>query len=354
MRPSAAEASTFRSLLLAWYAEHKRDLPWRDTEEPYFIWVSEIMLQQTRVNAVIGHYERFTSLFPTLVSLALAREEDVLAAWSGLGYYRRARMLYYAAQFILREHGGMLPHTAEALRRLPGIGIYTAAAVASIAFGEPVAVVDGNVQRVVTRLFAISGATGMLLDEIIRRHADALLDQLQPGNFNQAIMELGAMVCTPRSPQCLVCPVRQLCATKGEHVTAPRAKMRSVNQSIALLLRHTPRTQSVGLVQRAADLSLMPNMWELPPLAEDYSSDSQPELVVRHSITNTNYYVSVYEIRADGIGKHLKDQAQRIKWVQAHKLDGLPLTGLARKVLMRLEIMTAAGRQSLAEASGRP
>src|ERR1700736_6515010 len=152
--PSAAETAKFRSLLLEWFSAHKRDLPWRATREPYLVWVSEIMLQQTRVNAVLGHYERFTSRFPTLVSLALAKEEDVLAAWSGLGYYRRARMLYHAAQFILREHGGMLPHTPDALRRLPGIGIYTAAAVASIAFGERLAVVDGNVQRVIQRLFA--------------------------------------------------------------------------------------------------------------------------------------------------------------------------------------------------------
>jgi A/G-specific adenine glycosylase len=352
--PSAAETAKFRSLLLEWFSAHKRDLPWRATREPYLVWVSEIMLQQTRVNAVLGHYERFTSRFPTLVSLALAKEEDVLAAWSGLGYYRRARMLYHAAQFILREHGGMLPHTPDALRRLPGIGVYTAAAVASIAFGEPIAVVDGNVQRVIQRLFATKGTAGMALDDVVRRRATALLDPQQPGDFNQAMMELGATVCTPKSPQCSVCPVRRLCATQGEHVTIPRAKMRSVNQALAVVRRRTPRTQSVGLVQRAADLSLMPGMWELPLLPEDFSNAKQPELIVRHSITNTNYYVSVYEIKADEISQHLKKEAQRIKFVQAHRLEDLPLTGLARKVLMRLEIMPSAGRRSLAEGNKRP
>lgn len=351
--PSAAEAKKFRALLLEWFAANQRDLPWRRTRQPYLIWVSEIMLQQTRVNAVLGHYERFIDSFPTLVSLALAKEEDVLAAWSGLGYYRRARLLYYAAQFILREHGSLLPRTSEELRRLPGIGVYTAAAIASIAFDEPIAVIDGNVQRVLLRLFAISGLTGIALDERVRRHATSLLDKLQPGSFNQAMMELGATICTPRSPQCPVCPVRPLCATRGEHVTAPRAKMRSMNQALALVRRRTPRTQSVALVQRASDVSVMPGMWELPLLPDEFASEKEPELMVRHSITNTNYYVNVYEIEQKNLPAHLKQQAQRWRWVQAHKLSDMPLTGLARKVLMRLEIMPAAGRRSLAQASER-
>ena len=352
--PSPAEAEKFRTLLLEWFAANKRDLPWRRTHQPYRVWVSEIMLQQTRVNAVLGHYERFIDSFPTLVSLALAKEDDVLAAWSGLGYYRRARMLYYAAQFILREHGGLLPRTAEELRRLPGIGVYTAAAIASIAFDEPVAVIDGNVLRVLTRLFAITGITGVALDELIRDHAAALLDASQPGNFNQAMMELGATVCTPKSPECSACPVRPLCATRGEHVTAPRAKMRSMNQAIALMRRITPRSQSVGLVQRGANESLMPGMWELPLLPEEMVADRQPVLMVRHSITTTNYYVSVYEVTQSDMNEHIRQQSTRIKWVQAHKLEDLPLTGLARKILTRLEIMKAAARRSLAEARERP
>jgi A/G-specific adenine glycosylase len=312
------------------------------------------MLQQTRVNAVLSHYERFTRRFPTLVSLALAKEEDVLAAWSGLGYYRRARMLYHAAQFILREHRGLLPRSTDQLRRLPGVGVYTAAAVASIAFGEPVAVVDGNVQRVIQRLFAITGVSGIAFDEFVRKHASGLLDPAKPGDFNQAMMELGAMVCTPKAPQCSECPVRAHCATIGEHVTTPRAKMRSVNQTLGVMRRRTPRSQSVALMQRAADLSLMPGMWELPLLPDEFSSKRQPELIVRHAITNTNYYVTVYEIAPEEISKHLKQQTRRIKWVQAHKLADLPLTGLARKILMRMEIMPSEGRQSLAEASRRP
>lgn len=351
--PSPTEAKKFRAALMEWFAANMRDLPWRRTRQPYRVWVSEIMLQQTRVNAVLGHYERFIDSFPTLVSLALAKEDDVLAAWSGLGYYRRARLLYYAAQFILREHGGLLPRTAEELRRLPGIGAYTAAAIASIAFDEPVAVVDGNVLRVLIRLFAISGIAGVTLDGLVRKHAATLLDASQPGDFNQAMMELGATVCTPKSPRCLACPVRTLCATRGEHATAPGTKMRSVNQPLALIRRMTPRTQAVGLVQRAQDESLMPGMWELPLLPEEFIGDQQPALMVRHSITNTNYYVSVYEITPSNMNEHIRQHSARVRWVQAHKLEDLPLTGLARKVLTRLEIMKAAGRRTLAEAGER-
>jgi A/G-specific adenine glycosylase len=193
-----SQAPQFRRLLLAWYDVHARDLPWREDLDPYRVWLSEIMLQQTRVAAVIEHYHEFLRRFPTVQKLAAARTSSVLAAWSGLGYYRRARMIHAAAKLIVRELGGHFPKTASALQALPGVGRYTSAAIASIAFEEPVAVVDGNVERVLQRF---SGTR--LAPEKIWKAAEDLLDRQRPGDFNQAMMELGATVCTPRTPSCL-------------------------------------------------------------------------------------------------------------------------------------------------------
>ena len=175
------------------------------------------MLQQTRVAAVLEHYARFMERFPAVRALAAARENSVLAAWSGLGYYHRARRMHQAAKLIVKERGGVFPTTAEAWREIPGIGRYTAAAIASIAFDEPVAVVDGNVERVLERLLGREDGR-----EVAWQRAEALLDRERPGDFNQAMMELGATVCTPRAPQCLVCPVNSLCVTRG--VEAPKPK----------------------------------------------------------------------------------------------------------------------------------
>jgi len=200
----------FRDALLNWYALNQRDLPWRRSTDPYAIWVSEIMLQQTRVAVVVDRYKAFLERFPSILALALAPEQDVLALWSGLGYYRRARMLHKAAQFVADQLQGSLPATAEALRALPGIGPYTAAAIASIAYGESVAVVDGNVERVLCRLAEWnvgSRAGGAAHKRKIEDLAGQLLDPTHPGDFNQALMELGATVCLPRNPLCLECPV---------------------------------------------------------------------------------------------------------------------------------------------------
>src|SRR5579872_889128 len=186
-------------------------MPWRGARDPYRIWVSEIMLQQTRVAAVLEYYPRFLKKFPTVKKLADARESEVLAAWSGLGYYRRARMMRLAAQKIAGELQGKFPRTSAGLRDLPGIGRYTAAAIASIAFDEPVAVVDGNVERVLTRIHGRE-----LLQAEMWELAGSWLEPARPGDFNQAMMELGAIVCTPRAPSCLTCPVVELCATRGE------------------------------------------------------------------------------------------------------------------------------------------
>ncbi len=203
--------------LLSWYDRNRRDLPWRQDRDPYRVWLSEIMLQQTRVSAVLEHYRRFLKRFPTVQKLASARESSVLAAWSGLGYYRRARMMHAAAKAIVKQHGGKFPGAIAELRALPGIGRYTAAAIASIVFDAPAAVVDGNVERVLGRVFGTGPGRRVSLAN--RRSVYSAAQR--PGDFNQAMMELGAIVCLPRQPRCSVCPVFSLCATRGT-LEAPR------------------------------------------------------------------------------------------------------------------------------------
>ncbi|MGZ4844613.1 MAG: A/G-specific adenine glycosylase, partial [Candidatus Angelobacter sp.] len=204
----------FRRLLVAWYRQFQRTLPWRGATDPYHILVSEIMLQQTRVAVVEDRYRKFIAQFPTVERLSRAKEETVLAAWSGLGYYRRARALHEAAKEIVRR--GSFPSTAPKLMELPGVGRYTAAAVASIAFGEPVAVVDGNVKRVIERVANRKASiAGPIPEEHYWDVAGQLLDKRRPGDFNQAMMELGALVCLPAQPLCHACPVAGLCGARG-------------------------------------------------------------------------------------------------------------------------------------------
>jgi A/G-specific adenine glycosylase len=205
-----------RQKLLAWYDRNRRDLPWRGVGDPYAIWVSEVMLQQTQVKTVLGHYARFLRRFPDTGTLARASTTDVLHAWQGLGYYSRARRLHEAARAIERDHGGRLPKDRESLLRLPGMGAYSAGAVASIAFGERVPVVDGNVVRVLTRLFALGGDPGRApLKGRLWETAAKLVSPTRPGDFNQALMELGATVCTPRSPNCAKCPLSRECLARA-------------------------------------------------------------------------------------------------------------------------------------------
>lgn len=334
--------------LLDWYDANARELPWRESRDPYRVWVSEIMLQQTRVAAVIEHYREFLRRFPTVEKLAAARESSVLAAWSGLGYYRRARMMHAAAKVITRQLGGKFPETTEGWRELPGIGRYTAAAIASIAFGEPVAVVDGNVERVLER-----ACGNLLTGRELWQAAEDLLDSARPGDFNQAMMELGATVCTPRAPVCLMCPVIELCATRGELAgtrQAARQRKREIHYALdceagngngALIL----------LVRRPRDASLMPGMWELPELTDKTvisgkrisrpaGNDRQgPLFTVRHSITMTDYTVHVWRspVPAGIEGKRFA----------ASELPRIALTGLARKILHRAGLLQTIRKAAL-------
>jgi A/G-specific adenine glycosylase len=307
------------------------------------------MLQQTRVAAVLEHYERFLERFPTMLALALAPEAEVLAAWSGLGYYRRARMLHRAAQFVTSELNGILPDTSVGLRTLPGIGEYTCAAIASIAFGESIAVVDGNVERVLLRVTGRPEENTAAGRAFVLAQAAALVPRRRidkshnaAGDHNQAMMELGATLCLPRAPLCLHCPVYALCKTRGEHLTPPRAAQRSRPVAYLLSLRKSGTATEVLLEQRSRDASLMPGMYELPPLPQDALEGREPLLRLRHSITNTNYYVQIYAARGPqdrGLRRAIPAAKADLHWTRTSRLNSVPLTGLTRKVLQRLDVM---------------
>jgi A/G-specific adenine glycosylase len=310
----------FRRRLLRWFQKSQRTLPWRGETDPYRILVSEIMLQQTRVAVVEDRYRKFVAQFPSVERLARAREETVLAAWSGLGYYRRARALHQAAKEIAAR--GAFPAAADELRELPGIGRYTAAAVASIAFGQPVAVVDGNVKRVLDRVTHRQAPMQQMAEEDYWQTAGKLLDTRRPGDFNQAMMELGALVCIPAQPLCKACPVAALCSSRGptERVARPQRRKAVLQYALAR------RNGSVLLQQRDRESSLMPGMWELPEIGPA-KRDGTPLLTLRHSITTTDYSVHVFSTRAS---------METGRWVPAHAAERLPLTGLTRKILRKL------------------
>lgn len=320
------ERDEFRASLLDWFATHRRDLPWRRTTDPYAIWISEIMLQQTRVAAVIPYYERFLERFPTLDALADAEEPVLLAHWAGLGYYHRARNLRKAAQ-AMQARGGF-PLEFEEIRQLPGIGPYTAAAVASIAFGLPHAAVDGNVLRVLSRVHEDSTNIASLSG---RKHfaklANEKLDRAQPGAFNQAMMELGATVCLPGNPQCLLCPVARLC--RG------RASGRQAEFPVKLIERRSieehrtvfwiERQGSLLLWQREASSRFMPGFWELPEQAQMPGAKAGRKLgSFRHSITIHNYRFDVIEPQAAG-------ETGTCEWVPFEILAELPVSTIVRK-----------------------
>jgi A/G-specific adenine glycosylase len=343
-----------RRQLLAWYEVSRRDLPWRHSRDPYAIWVSEIMLQQTRVAVVIERYQTFLARFPTLEALALAPEQEVLALWSGLGYYRRARMLHKAAQFVIEHREGKLPVTADELRLLPGIGSYTGAAIASIAHNEPVAVVDGNVERVLCRLhgWETAGRTGAAaLRRNVELVAAELVDPKRPGDFNQAMMELGAVLCVPRNPQCLVCPLAPDCVTRGEHKTQPRPRMLSEEVGCALAVRNGSQpgvvNREVLLEQRPDSKTVMPGLWQLPVLRDAEVPGSELHMTVRHAIMQVNYYVRVRTVDEGNIDSLTVRDGRRC-WVSLVQAASMALTGLTRKVLSRSHLLPSSPLAAIA------
>jgi A/G-specific adenine glycosylase len=272
------ERKLFRAALLAWFQQFQRDLPWRRTKDPYRIWISEIMLQQTRVAAVVPYYERFLRSFPNVHALAEAPEEEVLRLWSGLGYYSRARNLQGAARQIMARHGGHFPRSKVEALELAGIGEYTAAAILSIAYGERLAVLDGNVARVLARLDAIRGDVREPKSwKLLQVYADELLAPEAPGDWNQAMMELGATLCTPQKPQCLLCPVQKFCKAANlgiaDEIPQKRKKRATVAVELAAavlldaqghsLLLPPPKGSSTSIADDHVP-SLVAKLWHFP------------------------------------------------------------------------------------------
>jgi A/G-specific adenine glycosylase len=322
------EIERFRTQLLAWFGRHRRDLPWRRTSDPYAIWVSEIMLQQTRVATAISYYERFLTRFPDFQSLADASESDLLAHWAGLGYYYRARNLQKAAR-LMRDAGGF-PAAIEDLRGLPGIGDYTAAAVASISFNLPHAVVDGNVFRVLSRV--LDDPTN-IASAPARKHfsatAETLLDRDRPGAFNQAMMELGAIICLPKNPQCLICPVSDLCQARkrGRENDLPVKGKRQESAQEQRLLFWIEREGKLLVWQRPSTSRLMPGFWELPERAQLPTANAGRKLgAFRHTITFHKYLFEVAESEIATL-----EPSGDCQWMPIRELDLRPISTILRK-----------------------
>jgi A/G-specific adenine glycosylase len=348
--------ATLRRLLARWYAANRRDLPWRRTRDPYQIWVSEVMLQQTQVRAVEPYYKHFISRYPDVSSLARADLQSVLKLWEGLGYYSRARNMHKAAGIVASRMAGRMPDTWEALRGLPGIGDYIAAAVLSIAFGRAHAVVDGNVKRVLSRLFLVEAPVNQSSSHrVFHALADQLLDTRNPGRLNQAVMELGALVCTPPAPRCQECPVDRFCQAlrKGRTHLYPRRNRRPPLSTRRFVAGVVMKSNRILLVRRPED-GLLGGLWEFPGGA--LPEDADPVRACgRHLKKTVNLDVRV--------GRHLATiahtythfklklelflcewQSGRVrlagpadfKWLPVSGLETLPLHGAMHKALRHL------------------
>jgi A/G-specific adenine glycosylase len=255
-----------RRALLAWYGRNARELPWRSTHDPYAVWVSEIMLQQTRIDQGTPYFTRFIAAFPTVQALAAASEDAVLKQWEGLGYYSRARNLHRAAKTVVSGHEGAFPQTAEGWRALPGVGRYTAGAIASIAFNEPVPVLDGNVKRVLARLFDIAQPIDQSsTEQRLWALVEALVSPRRPGDFNQAMMELGAMVCVPKAPLCTTCPLRKVCrsAARGTQTERPVKRKKGATPHYEIVVAAIEKNGRFLLGKRPPN-GLLGGLWEFP------------------------------------------------------------------------------------------
>ena len=337
--------------LLGWYEACRRDLPWRRTRDPYAIWVSEIMLQQTRVETVIPYYERFLTRFPTAMALAEAPPDEVLASWSGLGYYRRARMLLKGAR-VVAANGGAVPGDREGLLGVPGIGRYTAGAIASIAFGQPVGLVDGNVARVLARLFAIDEdmrKKGMRTAEVL---ADEIVARRDPGGWNQALMELGATVCTPRSPSCERCPVARVCRARAEGRVAELPFLSEKKAPLACRVQAVVATRpsdgAILLARRRPD-RLFGGLWEPPSIEGPARHRTQLQAwlpvgkltragSVAHVLSHRKLTVDVLRAELTGV-LHVRDVPESagyddVRVVAESAIEDLGFSTLARKILV--------------------
>jgi A/G-specific adenine glycosylase len=348
----------FSQHLLDWFAVEARDLPWRNDRSPYRVWLAEVMLQQTQVDTVAPYYERFLARFPTVKALASAPLEDVLKLWEGLGYYSRARNLHAAARQVVAQHGDQVPDTFEALLALPGVGRYTAGAVASIAFGQDVPAVDGNVRRVLARVFAVREDVSR---SAVQRELEALAQSLLPpgraGAFNEALMELGATVCTPRAPQCDRCPLLELCQAHaaGEQASLPvkRPRKRTPHYDVAAAVT-VGQDGRVLVAQRNAD-DMLGGLWEFPggkredgeTLPECLAREMREELdvevevgelltVVKHAYTHFRITLRAFRCRIVAGEPRCLDCAA-FRWVSLPELDALPMSVADRKIAQVLK-----------------
>ena len=342
--------------LLSWFRENARDLPWRDTQDPYAIWVSEIMLQQTRVETVIPYYQRWLVEFPTLESLAEAEEDRVLKSWEGLGYYNRARNLQAAARIVVDQYQGIIPAENDSLQSLPGIGPYTAGAILSIAFNQPAPILDGNLRRVFTRFFNINSPlhtnnTENLLWEL----AESLLPTSDPGDFNQALMELGALVCLPKNPRCGVCPLAEHCLANqlGLQGELPVRKEKTPPPLLQVTAAVISRGRHVLLAKRPPG-GLLGGLWEFPggkqkeneTLEETLSREIREELNLeveigdllgRYQHAYTHYKINLHAYRCRLVSEDLQlNYHTDLAWVPLDKLDSYPMGKIDRLIADQL------------------
>lgn len=349
--------AAIRRALGKWYTENRRPLPWRQTCDPYAIWVSEVMLQQTQVKTVIPYYRRFMAQFPTVMALAQADQQSVLKAWEGLGYYSRARNLHRAAAMVAYEMDGRIPGSWDDIRQLPGIGDYMAAAILSIALGQPYAVVDGNVKRVLARLFCMDAAVNQpSAHKLFQKGAQLLLDIKFPSDHNQAMMELGALVCTPRKPTCHSCPVARFCqALKSNLVDQyPQRRKRPPKKEAQWVAGVVVKRGAILLLQRP-EQGLLGGLWEFPTVSLARGDDAtgrlmdhiqktthlavtmrQPIVTVRHAYTHFKIQLTAYLCRWCS-GRVRLSGPTAFDWVPPAKLTDFPLHGAVHKVLPSIE-----------------
>jgi A/G-specific adenine glycosylase len=346
---------TFQTRVLAWFRAHQRDLPWRHNRDPYRIWVAEVMLQQTRIAAVMPYYLRFLARFPTVESLARAPEAEVLKLWSGLGYYSRARNLHRASRIIVTQHKGQFPCDLDAALELSGIGVYTAAAVLSIAYDVPLAVLDGNVARVLARIKAIRGDLRAPKNwRALTAAAQDFLAMQSPGEWNQSLMELGEVICTPQSPRCIECPVARHCRAYEQDLTdeipAPRRKRAPVHMKIAAAILRDPQGRTL-LVQDpgAHDTVLFSRMWQFP--AVEVTRNPRAELEAHVSKTLAITEIALEELPTARHGVTFRNIILLPFLASVSELPKLPRTRiLPLKNLSKLPISSATRKIAAAAA----
>ncbi len=347
----------FRTRLLAWFEVNKRDLPWRHTDDPYHIWVAEVMLQQTQVRTVIPFFTKFVARYPDVAALSQADLEGVLKTWQNMGYYARARNLHRAAGNVARERGGTIPSDYDSFRQLPGVGDYIAAAVMSIAFGKPHAVVDGNVKRVLSRLFLIDTAVNHSASvKLFKERATELLDPEEPGMFNQAMMELGATRCKPRQPLCGECPVQDLCSAyrTGQQALYPARRRKKKIPEYHIAVGVIYRGDRMLITRRAED-GLLGGMWEFPG-GKVHEGESPEEACKREIeeevslavdvtrfITHVDHAYSHFKIGVDVYACQYRAGEVRLngpvdhRWILLDETDRYPFPAVNHKIFPHLK-----------------